>query len=129
MKKLREESVKLCFLITLDIIISYTFPENLIEIQHVSKDMNFYFFDLNYFCQFFRFFTINCYEKLMTSASIGKYLQFFGLELFSIVCLGIVLSYINIGLTFLPKWRLASHTNPPRINYLQKSSLRGIKLK
>ena len=36
---LSEESVKLCFLVTFNIIVSYIFPENFIEIHHVSQKM------------------------------------------------------------------------------------------
>ena len=50
---LSEESVKLCFLVTFNIIVSYIFPENLTEILEVSRDINFYFVDFNYLRELF----------------------------------------------------------------------------
>ena len=78
---LSEESVKLCFLVTFNIIISYILPKNFIEIYQVSEDINFYFFDFNYFLSIFWIFLFLLATKiLMMSASIRYYQQFFGLE-------------------------------------------------
>ena len=78
---LSEESVKLCFLVTFNIIISYILPKNFIEIYQVSEDINFYFFDFNYFLSILWIFLFLLATKiLMMSASIRYYQQFFGLE-------------------------------------------------
>ena len=43
-------------------MISYIFTKNS---SSLSEDMNFYFFDFNYFCQFCGFFTFTCYKKVI----------------------------------------------------------------
>ena len=70
--------LKLCFLVTFIIIISYIFPENFIHfscklhwnLSSLSEDMNIYFFYLTT-SSFFYFFTITCYKKTK-DASIFK---------------------------------------------------------
>ena len=67
---LSEESVKLYFLVTFNnIIISYIFPENFIEVYQVSENISLI---LTMFIIFMIFYPLLAIKKLMTSASIRE---------------------------------------------------------
>ena len=77
--KLFEESVKLCFLVTFNIIIKLHFFQKFhLYVSSLSKDINFYFVDFLLYQHNFNTFS--------------------DLKLFQIGCLRIVSSFINIGL-------------------------------
>ena len=66
-RKRERERLKLWVFLTFNIIITHIFPENFIEIREVVQKV--FFFDINYFSQFFRFFShFLVTKKLMTSA-------------------------------------------------------------
>ena len=68
---LSEESVKLCFLVTFNIIRSYIFLKKFVEIHPVFQKIWIVTFSiLIIFIKFLDFFTFTCYKKLMASASI-----------------------------------------------------------
>ena len=134
-----KENVKLCFLITFNIVISLHFCQKFYwNSLSLSEDMNFYFFDFNYFCQFFGFFYLfTCYRK--TDVSIYKIISavfWLGIILNRllkncIITLLLLYDYINIGLVLLPILRLreGGFIDTPRIITLKKPSIRFIKLK
>ena len=78
-KILSKESVKFCFLIAFNIIISYIF----LEIHQISQKIwTFTSSILTIFVSFLDFFTFTCYKKLMMSASIDNISSFFAWNYF-----------------------------------------------
>ena len=108
---LSEVSVKLCFSVTFNIIISYIFPKKIHKnSSSLSGDMNFYFFGINYFCHFLDFFTFTCYKK---TNDISIYM----------IVLRIVLSYINKWISSTSNNKVEGHTDPHRIIIFNKPTL------
>ena len=102
---LSEVSVKLCFSVTFNIIISYIFSKKIHKnSSSLSEDMNFYFFGFTYFCHFLDSFTFTCYKKT-NDISIYMY----------VIVLRIVLSYINKWISSTSNMKVEGHTDPHRI--------------
>ena len=60
-KSEREREAEAMVFLTFNMIIIQIFPENFIEIRQVVQKV--FFFDVNYFSQFFRFFDISLLQK------------------------------------------------------------------
>ena len=57
----REREAEAMVFLTFNMIIIQIFPENFIEIRQVVQKV--FFFDVNYFSEFFRFFDISLLQK------------------------------------------------------------------
>ena len=120
---LSEESVKLCFVVTFNII-SYIFLKNFIEIHEVCPKI--WIFTSLISTIFLNFFNFTCYKKA-NNVSICKIISavfWLGTVLDKLLknCIKFAFKFINIGLVFLQQEGLGGgDIDPPIINCFQEA--------